>query len=224
MLGDNKSAYNSFEYDEKICKTLPYYEDFHSQITDLVRAVGLTEINWLDTGCGTGKTAFKALKELDGTKINFTLCDASAEMLKIAEKRLVGGIVYRNIPSQELDYKEEFDVVTAVQCHHYLSLEERKTATKKCFDALKHNGIFITFENIRLENSAAEELAVRRWKSFMISNGRSPEEAEKQLERRGKEYFPITVEEHKKLLKDCGFRSAQPLWFSYLQAGFFAIK
>lgn len=185
-MGDNKSAYNSFEYNEKICQTLPYYEDFHSQITDLIRAVGLAEINWLDTGCGTGKTALKALKELDGTKINFTLCDASAEMLKIAEKRLGAGVVCRNIPSQKLDYKEEFDVVTAVQCHHYLSLEERKTATQKCFDALKNNGIFIAFENIRLENSAAEQLAVRRWKRFMISKGISPEEAEKQIERRGR--------------------------------------
>ena len=83
-MRDNMSAFNSFEYDSKISSALPYYEEFHSQVMGMVRAMNFKKINWLDTGCGTGKTARKALAELSGMEITFTLCDISGEMLKIA--------------------------------------------------------------------------------------------------------------------------------------------
>lgn len=47
-MKDNKSAFNSIEYDEKITQTLPYYEDFHCQVIDLVKTMDHSEINWLD--------------------------------------------------------------------------------------------------------------------------------------------------------------------------------
>lgn len=48
---DNRSAYNSNVYDANIINTLPYYREYHNQIMDLVRAMGLKDISWLDTGC-----------------------------------------------------------------------------------------------------------------------------------------------------------------------------
>lgn len=63
-MDDNKSAYSSFEYDCKINTTLPYYEEFHTQVIDVIRAMNFKKVKWLDTGCGTGKTARKALEEL----------------------------------------------------------------------------------------------------------------------------------------------------------------
>ncbi len=224
-MRDNMSAFNSFEYDSKISSALPYYEEFHSQVMDMVRAMNFKKINWLDTGCGTGKTARKALAELSGMEITFTLCDISGEMLKIARGMLGdNGITYRNISSQELDYREQFDIVTAIQCHYYLPRAERETAVKNCFQALKENGIFITFENIRLENDNADLIAVRRWQNYMLSKGRKQQEIQSHIERCGTEILPITITEHFDLLKKSGFRWAEPLWFSYVQAVFFAIK
>lgn len=224
-MRDNASSYNSFEYDSKINMTLPYYEEFHRQVIDVIRAANFNKLKWLDTGCGTGKTARKVLEELVEIDIDFTLCDISNEMLNIARDILGdNGITYRNISSQALDYSEQFDVITAIQCHHYLSRAERKTATENCYNALKENGIFITFENIRLENDKADLLAVKRWKNYMISNGKTEQEVGEHAERRGTAVFPITVAEHLDLLKNSGFQCAELLWFSYMQAGFFAIK
>lgn len=224
-MSDNKSSYNSFEYDCKINTTLPYYEEFHRQVIDVIRAMNFNKVRWLDTGCGTGKTTRKALEELGGMDIDFTLCDISNEMLSIA-RGILGdnGVTYRNISSQALDYCEQFDVVTAIQCHHYLSRTERKMAVEKCYNALKENGIFITFENIRLENDKADLIAVNRWKNYMISNGKTEQEVGEHAERRGKVVFPLTVDEHLNLLKNSGFQCVELLWFSYMQAGFFAIK
>ena len=38
------------------------------------------------------------------------------------------------------------------------------------------------------------------------------------------DYFPITIEEHLKLYRNCGFATVEILWFSCIQAGFYCIK
>ena len=129
-MRDNKSAYNSVIYDENIVSTLPYYREYHNQIIDLVKAMGTQNIDWLDTGCGTGTLASRVLSCRDD--VRFTLCDPSEQMLDIARNKLQGhDIRVFNIPSQKMTFDSEFDVVTAVQSHHYLKPNERRTALKR---------------------------------------------------------------------------------------------
>lgn len=223
-MKDNSSAFNSTIYDVKINAVLPYYTEYNKQILDLAEAFGIKYSKWLDTGCGTGNLALQAAEKFSDVK--FTLCDPSAEMLETAKSKLAGrnNIEFRNISSQELDYKNEFDVVTAVQSHHYLSVDERKKAVKNCYDALKEGGMFVVFENIAMSTENSEKLATVRWKNYMLAHGRSEEQTENHMKRRGTDLFPITIEEHIKLLREIGFKSVDLLWSSYMQAGFFAIK
>ena len=46
-MNDNTSAFNALEYDEKIKKTLPYYEDFYKQIIDIVKIQFNKSVAWL---------------------------------------------------------------------------------------------------------------------------------------------------------------------------------
>ncbi len=48
----------------------------------------------------------------------------------------------------ELEDIEKYDVVTAIQVHHYLSEKDRRLVVEKCCRALKAGGLFFTFENI----------------------------------------------------------------------------
>lgn len=222
-MNDNKSAYNSSIYDENIVNVLPYYKEFHAQIIDLVQATGVKSVNWLDTGCGTGTLAARVLESR--RDVNFTLCDPSTQMLDLAKKKLAGRDVrFLNISSGELTFDAAYDVVTAVQSHHYYQPEERKKAVQNCYRALKENGVFITFENIRMSTEQSDTLALSRWTKFLSDHGKGKEEVRMHKDRRGNEFFPITIEEHLQLLRSCGFRSVDLLWSSYLQAGFFAIK
>lgn len=222
-MKDNLSAYSSNDYDNRVNSVLPYYQEFHFQILDLVKVLNKDKIRWLDTGCGTGNLTQKALEYFDN--IEFTLCDPSENMLKTAENKLGHkNIQYFNIDSQHLDFDNEFDIVTAVQSHHYLDMESRKTAAKHCYQALKQSGIYITFENIALSTPQSDVIGIERWKRFLASNGKTTEEIKSHVSRRGTEVFPITVEQHIKLLRECGFRSVDILWASYMQAGLFAIK
>ncbi len=222
-MKDNKSAYNSSIYDEKIINVLPYYREYHGQIIDLVRNMGFKDPDWLDTGCGTGTLARRVLEDRDDVK--FTLCDPSEKMLAEAKEKLAGrDIRFFNISSQQIGFESEFDVVTAVQSHHYLQPEERKDAVEKCYRALRNNGVFIAFENIRMSADNSESIALARWAQFLTDHGNSPEDVQMQLDRRGTEVFPITIEEHIRLLRESGFNSVDVLWTSYLQAGFWAVK
>lgn len=42
--------------------------------------------------------------------------------------------------------------------------------------------------------------------------------------RYGKEYFPISISEHLKVLEQCGFENAEIIWVSNMQAGLLGIK
>ncbi|MCR5227845.1 MAG: class I SAM-dependent methyltransferase [Eubacterium sp.] len=220
---DNKSAYNSNIYDEHIVNVLPYYTEYHGQTIDLVRTLGIKAPKWLDTGAGTGTLAIRALEVLPDAK--FTLADPSEKMLDIAKQKLAGkDIKYLAAASGELDIKDEYDVVSAIQSHHYYSIEEREEAVKRCYDALKESGVFITFENIRMSTEESDDIALNRWKIFLKEHGNSDEDIQMQMDRRGVETHPITIEQHLEMLKKAGFRSVNLLWASYLQAGFWAVK
>ena len=123
-----------------------------------------------------------------------------------------------------LEFKEKFDVVTAIQCHHYYDEDGRKKAVKRCYDALKESGIFVVFENIKMSTKESDDIALERWLEFLREHGNTEEDVEMHKVRRGVEVHPITIEEHLKLLKECGFKSVNILWTAYLQAGFWAIK
>ncbi len=224
-MKDNKSAYTSSDYDANVNKVLPYYNEFHRQIIDAAKCIDADNLRWLDLGCGTGTLACKATNAVGNCK--FTLCDISEPMLKTAEEKLKNSSVaaeYINCSNDKINFSNEFDIVSAVMSNHYFKPEQRKAATKNAFNALKPGGIYITFENVEPQAESVKDLYIKRWGEYMLSAGRSQDEIENHFNRRGTEYFPITVSEHLYLLKECGFKSAEILWYSYMQAGFLAIK
>lgn len=218
-MNDNLSAFNSGDYDSRVGSVIPYYSEFHKQVIDLVMALDLDEFSWLDTGCGTGSLIQDAYYCFD--KVSFTLCDPSAQMLSVAQTKTGNMHNYYNIPTEKMAFDNEFDVVTAIQAHHYLDEETRKIATQRCYKALTDGGVYICFENIEPSTNESFRISEQRWRQFLQSNGKNGEEIESHLYSRG---IPITIEEHIALLRECGFRSVDILWASYMQAGFFAIK
>lgn len=223
-MNDNISAFTSSEYEAGIRHTLPYYDEFYKQVIDAVTAYIPHALTWLDVGCGTGKMAEAAFNQ---AKIDrFVFCDCSKEMIKAAENR------FFNLPNanflvsdvRDLEFTDEFDVVTAIQVNHYLQKDERIAAVKKCYQALKTDGMFISFENFAPYSGLGEKLYLNRWKLYQSEQGKDLNECEKHISRYKKDYYPISVSEHLKLMKNCGFRAVEILWLSYMQVGLLGIK
>ena len=217
-------------YDDVVRQIMPFYDIIQSEIVDIVRTVKPDVTQWLDTGCGTGNMVEMALPFFPDT--TFLLTDPNEPMLKRAVERLKAFPEKRArfltpTPSEGLlAHKDTLkpQVITAILCHHYYTKEQRRTATAVCYRLLDAGGVFISVENIMPDSVQGTQLGLERWKRFQIEHGRTSVMAEKHAARFNSEFFPITVDEHLKLLKETGFRTVEIFWKSHMQAGFYAIK
>jgi tRNA (cmo5U34)-methyltransferase len=88
----------------------------------------------------------------------------------------------------------------------------------------KSGGLFVTFENIAPRTPEGVRFGLAAWKSFLLDNGRKEQEADQHVARYGREFFPITAEEHLAALTQTGFSVVELFWYSQMQAGFYAIR
>ena len=211
-------------YDDNVRKVIPFYDEIHAQVIDLIQDyMGEQPVALLDTGCGSGTFAARAAETLALKEL--VLCDPLPGMLETAKLRLAGReAAFYQTGSEVLEFAERFDVVTAIQSHHYFQPAERAKAVANCFRALRPGGIFICFENTAADTVQGKQIMLHRVERFSIAHGRSEEDAKAHSLRYGTEYFPLTVSEHLALLRETGFETAELFWRSYLQSGFYAIK
>lgn len=222
---DNATPHTAEIYDVQVRKTLPYYDSFHEESLNIIKATHIKPKNWLDTGCGTGTLAQKTIAQFPD--VHFVLADPSMQMLDLAKAKLASfkNVEFIEAPTEKLtDLNTRFDVITAIQSHHYSDTAKRQQATKVCYNLLNPNGIYVTFENTRPFTEKGTAIGKENWKNFQIKSGRDPATAEAHMKRFGTEYYPITVEEHLALLRETGFRVVELLWYAYMQSGYYCIK
>lgn len=221
-MSENTTPHTASEYDTNIVKTIPYYNEFHKQVIDIVKQKN-SVTRWLDIGCGTGTLEQILIREIPFVKI--TAIDPSEQMLKEAKDKIdTDKIDFICNSSENIDFVEEYDVITAIQVHHYLREKEREKATRNCFRALRQNGYYISFENVVPDTPQMLEFELERWKRYQMDNGKTQEEADNHIKRCGKNYYPITVKQHIDLLKQVGFKQVYVFWKSYMQMGIIGIK
>ena len=223
MMNDNTTPIAAKEYDQKINHTIPYYSEFYNQTLDIVEQCNFQQINWMDLGCGTGSLEERVFQRFP--TVQFVLIDPSAKMLEQAKEKLKDKpIQYICTSSDMISFENCFEVVTAIQSHHYFHEEERKKATECVYRALRKNGIYICFENVIPENEEVKTFELQRWARYQERHGKTKEEAKAHNARCGVNYFPLTVAQQIQLLKDVGFCKVQVFWYSYMQMGIYGIK
>ena len=140
-------------------------------------------------------------------------------------KKLTGrDIEFIQGKSEELRFAERFNVATAIMSHHYMSADVRREAVKRVYGALKAGGIFICFENVVPDSETVKKRELLRWGRYQQRHGKSAAEALAHNARCGTSYFPITIPQHIRLLKDTGFSDVHVFWYSCMQMGVYAFK
>ena len=222
-MNDNATPLSAKEYDSEINKTIPFLSEFYDQTLDVIEQCGFAAMDWLDLGCGTGTLEAFALQRFPN--VHFVLLDPSEKMLDQAKDKLREyEIEYINGKSTDINYSDTFDVITAIQSHHYMSEDERVLAVKKVFRALKKDGIFVCFENVIPGDDALKQRELLRWGRYQQRHGKTAEEALEHNKRCGVNYFPLTVQQHIDLLMKTGFQAVHVFWISYMQMGIYGIK
>ncbi len=229
-MSDNLTPHKAADYDLKVRNTIPFYETIHSEVLRLVRIIKPDVKCWVDTGCGTGQLVNQALTAFP--KAEFILADPAPSMLEQARQNLAHAEAcrVRFLPpggSAELAALVSAgvaDVVTAIQCHHYLDRDGRLRALRGCYEVLKMNGLFVMFENVAPRTPEGVRFGLEGWKAFLLAHGWTEERAAKHMARYDTEYFPLTVEQHLELLAKVGFKVVELFWYSQMQAGFYAVR
>lgn len=227
---DNLTAHSASDYDQNVRQTIPFYDTIHAEVLRLVKIIKPEAKCWVDTGCGTGRLVRQALTCFPATQ--FILADPSEAMLGQARGRFSTeeSIRLKILPpmaSADLAShigESTTDVLTAIQCHHYLQREERIAALHACYQVLNPSGLLVTFENIAPRTPEGVRFGLAGWKSFLIEHGRTEQEAMQHLARCGREFLPITAEEHFAALTRAGFSAVELFWYSQMQAGFYAVR
>lgn len=219
---DNTTAHPAQDYDLGVGKTIPHIDLIRGEILSFVAAVRPGVKTWLDTGAGTGTLVHEALGVFP--QAVFTLGDPSSAMVSLAQAKLHRApdrVRFVPLGTQDLGFPDQsFDVITAVQSHHYFQPPQRRQATLNCLRMLKTDGLFLTCENTRPSSPSLVNGFLGYWKQFQTNAGKSEAEAEAHLARFGKEYFPLTLEEHLELYRSVGFTQVDVFWKSYLQTAF----
>ncbi len=223
-MSNRKAAFSAESYDRDILNTIPYYDEVYNQIADVVSVTFLNKaVSWLDIGCGTGKMAKVVLEQCNVDKMICT--DHSSAMLEAARQKISSSYVeFLRLPMKEINYDSQFDVITAILVNHYLAYEERMIAVRNCYNSLREKGIYITFENFAPCDETMKKLYLKRWEKYQCNKGKSMKECKKHLSRYNTEYFPITIQEQIRILKECGFMSVEIFLCSYMQVGILARK
>ncbi|OPX64061.1 MULTISPECIES: class I SAM-dependent methyltransferase [unclassified Methanoregula] len=223
---DNTSSHNAEQYDHQIRLTIPHYDDIRREILNFVKIQCPEPETWLDTGCGTGSFVRRAQDMFPGTE--FWIADPAEAMLGVAAETLRGCrySVLGRCGTGDLPPLTDlrFDVITAIQCHHYLTRDGRKEAVRACYSLLNNGGFFITSENVRPFSEEGIARSLASWGAFQRSAGRSETDVRNHLARFDQEYFPITVTEHLQNFQDAGFAVAEILWISGMQGVFWCRK
>ena len=60
-----------------------------------------------------------------------------------------------------IDYDSQLDVISSILVNHYLPYEERMIAVRNCYNALKKEGIYITFENFAPRDETTKKMCIR---------------------------------------------------------------
>ena len=186
---DNLSAFQANQYDANVRKVIPFYDAIYQQIFDLIQIYFENrEISVLDTGCGTGNFGLQAVQMLKLSKL--ILCDPSEKMLADAEQKLKNYTCeFRCVGSENLPFENCFDLVTAIQSHHYFDRDTRKKAVQNCFGALKSGGMFICFENTAPFSETGKTVMLNRLEQFGLQAGRTLEEVKAHSLRYKQEFF-----------------------------------
>ena len=221
---DNLTAHSAADYAQEVKKTIPC----HAQMLDLAIEIGFAAVpgatRWLDTGCGPGTLVAEAHRF--APDVAFFLADPSPAMLDLARAKNpeIPAENFLPYPSHALLDVGPFDVITAVQSHHYYAEPSgRERALLRCLALLRPGGALLVFENVRAETDLGQALQRRRWAAFQHSQGRDQATVDAHLAREGTRFFPLRESEHLTLLARVGFPTVETIWRAHSQAGFLAI-
>ena len=215
-------------FDDMVERSIPFYQEIHQLILDLVRRQYKFRGKIVDLGCSTGTTISlleKSLKEVSEEVPHFVGIDTSAPMLERARKKCssVRHAEFLHLDMTEYDY-EGTEVVILNYTLQFLKHSERVGLLKKIYDSMMPGGIILLSEKIQSPQAPMQEIITDLYYDFKRRNGYSELEISQKREALENVLVPVTPKEQLEMLEDAGFDYSEMLFRWYNFASYLGMK
>ncbi|MCY4363081.1 MAG: methyltransferase domain-containing protein [Gammaproteobacteria bacterium] len=213
----------SDSYTEDIVRIVPHYLRLLSSLSEGLPD-NFSAANILDLGCGNGNVTALLRKKYPDAE--YTLLDASADMLAICRERL-SGINMNCVRSYFRDYtfpEDYFDLIAANFSLHHLDSVEKQWIFPLLCKSLKQGGIFTCADMMVNKNSAEHTRLVGEWRKFINASYPDGEKWAWMAEHHDAYDWPDDYTDQKSWLHSAGFRRVDTNWRTGYWVSFSAVK
>jgi len=216
-------------FDDMVARSIPFYDEIHAIILDLIDEFYTKNCLIYDLGCSTGTTISLINRHLKNQKksAHFMGVDNSPSMLLKCQEKIKKNQV-KNITLTCDDLLNiEFQPAQIIIMNYTLQFidpQKRQLILSRIYKALLPGGIFILSEKIKSENIVINHLLIDLYHDFKKRNGYSALEIARKRDALENVLIPLESKNQLKLLQRSGFKKFEEIFRWYNFACFIGIK
>lgn len=213
-------------FDDHVSKSVPLYNEGHKLVCELSDFFVKSDSVVYEIGCSTGALTTKlAEHSAHKPQARFIGIDVEAPMIEKAKERGKGNkqleFVVDDIMQMEL---QPSDLIVAYYTVQFIRPSERQRLFDKLYNSLKWGGALVLFEKVRGPDGRFQDMLVRMYDDFKLSQGYSPEEIISKARSLKGVLEPFSTQGNLDLMKRAGFTDIITIMKYICFEGFVAIK
>jgi len=216
-------------FDDMVARSIPFYDEIHAIILDLVDKFYIKNCLIYDLGCSTGTTIALINSHLKNQKksAHFVGIDNSPSMLlKCQEKMKKNKIKTATLTCDDIlnINFEPSQIIIMNYTLQFIDPKKRQLILGRIYKALQPGGIFIFSEKIKSEGLVINDLLIDLYHDFKKRNGYSDLEIARKRDALENVLIPLESKKQLKLLQKSGFKKSEEIFRWYNFACFIGIK
>lgn len=236
--GDNITASNADwkfsgemvdAFDDHVSKSVPLYNEGHSQICQFSDYFIKKDSTVYELGCSTGTLTFKLFSHTNHKEARFFGYDIESDMIAKANDKLASiGNSKANIQFETADITlVDFEPSDLIVCYYTLQFvhpKERQFLVNRIYEALNWGGAFMLFEKVRYPDARFQDIVTTLYNDYKLEKGYSYEEIVTKTRSLKGILEPFSSNANVDMMKRAGFVDICSIQKFLCFEGFLAIK
>lgn len=216
-------------FDDHVSKSVPLYNEGHQLICDLSDFFVSKDSVCYEIGASTGALTMKLAKHNENKPgARFIGIDVEPEMVKMAnhKAREQGGQKNLEFVVDDINQMEfaPFDMLVSYYVVQFIRPAMRQQLIDKIYKSLNWGGAFVLFEKVRGPDARFQDIGVRLYDEYKISQGYSADEIVSKSRSLKGVMEPFSTQGNIDMLKRAGFQDVMTIQKYVCFEGFLAIK